>query len=355
MPFLGKQPTAGFASIVKDDLTGNGTTGPYTLSKQVANANDIAVFVGNVRQEPTDAYTVSGNQLTMTGTVSSSQNFYVLHIAGTVESSVVPAAGTSVPGAFDVAGALTTSGDFTASNSSGHRSLTVKGNQLSNYQGGSILLANEAMGTNYGGTYLYHHKAGGGATTTNAAFNISQRTATGSYVSNIWNVDYDNTVQTFYLPNGALSGSAVMQMESNGAIKKPYQPSFFAQWNAGGDGTVNANNIFPCATALYNVGSHYNTSTYTFTAPVSGIYFFWGQTWSKTNGGQARMSFRKNGTSTRLAQHGFHSAPQDTAQTMLVVASLSANDYVAMYADDSNHTVHAGGVPHTYWGGYLLG
>ena len=91
MPFLGKQPTSGFASIVKDDLTGNGTTGPYTLSKQVANANDIAVFVGNVRQEPTDAYTVSGNQLTMTGAVSSSINFYVLHIAGTVESSVVPA------------------------------------------------------------------------------------------------------------------------------------------------------------------------------------------------------------------------------------------------------------------------
>ena len=51
MPFLGKQPTSGFASIVKDDLTGNGTTSTYTLSKQVANANDIAVFVGNVRQE----------------------------------------------------------------------------------------------------------------------------------------------------------------------------------------------------------------------------------------------------------------------------------------------------------------
>lgn len=94
MPFIGKQPTSGFASIVKDDLTGNGTTGPYTLSKQVANANDIAVFVGNVRQEPTDAYTVNGNQLTMTGTVSSSVNFYVLHIAGTLESSVVPADGT---------------------------------------------------------------------------------------------------------------------------------------------------------------------------------------------------------------------------------------------------------------------
>ena len=55
MPFLGKNPTAGFASIVKDDFTPDGSTTAFTLSKQVANANDIAVFVGNVRQEPTDA------------------------------------------------------------------------------------------------------------------------------------------------------------------------------------------------------------------------------------------------------------------------------------------------------------
>jgi len=91
MPFIGKSPTAGFASIVKDDLTPNGSTTAFTLSKQVANANDIAVFLGNVRQEPTDAYTVSGTTLTMSEAPASGLNFYVLHIAGTHESSVVPA------------------------------------------------------------------------------------------------------------------------------------------------------------------------------------------------------------------------------------------------------------------------
>ena len=94
MPFLGKQPTAGFASIVKDDLTPNGSTTAFTLSKQVANANDIAVFLGNVRQEPTDAYTISGTTLTMSEAPASGLNFYVLHIAGTLESSVIPADGT---------------------------------------------------------------------------------------------------------------------------------------------------------------------------------------------------------------------------------------------------------------------
>ena len=94
MPFIGKNPTAGFASIVKDDFTPNGSTTAFTLSKQVANANDIAVFVGNVRQEPTDAYSVNGTTLTMTEAVASGLNFYVLHIAGTHESSVVPADNT---------------------------------------------------------------------------------------------------------------------------------------------------------------------------------------------------------------------------------------------------------------------
>ena len=106
MPFIGKQPTAGFASIVKDDFTADGSTTVFTLSKQVANANDIAVFVGNVRQEPTDAYTVNGTTLTMSAAPASAINFYVLHIAGTVESSVIPADGT-ISSAKIVSGAIT--------------------------------------------------------------------------------------------------------------------------------------------------------------------------------------------------------------------------------------------------------
>lgn len=109
MPFIGKNPTAGFSTIVKNDLTPDGSTTAFTLSKNVASANDIAVFVGNVRQEPTDAYTVSGATLTMSVAPATGINFYVMHIAGTLESSVVPAAGTTVPGAFGVSGALTTS------------------------------------------------------------------------------------------------------------------------------------------------------------------------------------------------------------------------------------------------------
>ena len=91
MPFLGNQPQQGFAnSVVKDDFTPNGSTTAFTLSKSAASANDIEVYVGNVRQEPTDAYSVSGTTLTMTAAPASGVNFYVLFIAGVNESSLVP-------------------------------------------------------------------------------------------------------------------------------------------------------------------------------------------------------------------------------------------------------------------------
>ena len=96
MPFIGKNPTAGFAAIVKDTFTPNGSATTFTLSKQVANANDIAVFVGNVRQQPTTAYTVNGTTLDFgSGNApASGLDFYVLHIGGTQESSIIPADNT---------------------------------------------------------------------------------------------------------------------------------------------------------------------------------------------------------------------------------------------------------------------
>jgi hypothetical protein len=106
MPFLGKQPPSGFSSYTKQDLTADGSTTGFTLNKNVASANDVEVFVGNVRQEPTDAYSVSGNTLTMTAAPSSGTNFYVLFKEAT-QSTTVPAAGTTVPGTFEVQSTFT--------------------------------------------------------------------------------------------------------------------------------------------------------------------------------------------------------------------------------------------------------
>ena len=77
MAYVGNTPAAAYTSIAKQDITGDGGTG-YTLDHAVANENEIEVFVNNVRQEPSVAYTVSGTALTMTGNVAASDDFYVV-------------------------------------------------------------------------------------------------------------------------------------------------------------------------------------------------------------------------------------------------------------------------------------
>jgi len=107
MPFLGKTPAQGFVnSVTKDDFTPNGTTTAFTLSKAPATVNEIEVYVGNVRQEPTDAYSVSGTTLAMTEAPATGTNFYVMHIGGTTQSSTTLPGGSVVPGALSVSGDL---------------------------------------------------------------------------------------------------------------------------------------------------------------------------------------------------------------------------------------------------------
>jgi len=82
MPYLGNIPASEFRSIDYQDFTG--VTGSpakrgFTLNSQVHSANDLEVFVNNVRQEPGVAYTVASTTLTMTGDVETTDDFYVVY------------------------------------------------------------------------------------------------------------------------------------------------------------------------------------------------------------------------------------------------------------------------------------
>ena len=92
MGYVGNQTTTAYTSMTKQDITGDGTSN-YTLSHAVANANEIEVYINNVRQEPTTAYSASGTALTMTGTVASSDNFYVV-FQGKAVGTVTPPDGS---------------------------------------------------------------------------------------------------------------------------------------------------------------------------------------------------------------------------------------------------------------------
>ena len=92
MAYLGASPLASFASPSKDTFSGDNSTTAFTMGQSVGDPNQIEVFVDNVRQEPTEAYTVSGTTLSFTGTpATGSNNIYVVHISNSL--SVTPPSG----------------------------------------------------------------------------------------------------------------------------------------------------------------------------------------------------------------------------------------------------------------------
>ena len=101
MPYLGTAAQGSFGTGTKDRFSGNNSSTSFTMSRSVGNANDIDVFVENVRQEPSIAYTVSGTTLSFTGTpATGSNNIYVVHKAASV--NVVPPSGRSTDNVADL-------------------------------------------------------------------------------------------------------------------------------------------------------------------------------------------------------------------------------------------------------------
>tara|TARA_B100000965_G_scaffold49097_1_gene36114 strand:+ start:1704 stop:2762 length:1059 start_codon:yes stop_codon:yes gene_type:complete len=89
MPFLGNKPTNNFTSFEKQDITGSGTTS-YTLAHAVNNEKDIDLYINHVHQEPTTAYSASGTTLTLTESISSSDDCYVLFRSRAILSATPP-------------------------------------------------------------------------------------------------------------------------------------------------------------------------------------------------------------------------------------------------------------------------
>ena len=127
MAYLGASPLASFASPSKDTFSGNNSTTAFTMGQSVGDPNQIEVFVDNVRQEPTSAYTVNGTTLTFTGTpATGSNNIYVIHKQGVIGNGLIPTSGRSsdrvgsltVDGASTLTGNITTSGNISATSGS---------------------------------------------------------------------------------------------------------------------------------------------------------------------------------------------------------------------------------------------
>lgn len=135
-----------------------------------------------------------------------------------------------------------------------------------------------------------------------------------------------------------------MRIDSAGRVTMPYQPAFRA---TGAIGTIGANySTLPYPTVDFNIGGHYNSSTYRFTAPVSGRYMITGhlvptgnnqnqtsELFLMVNGSTSNRVFLDRRLKTQATSSNSFSLGGST------IISLNANDYITWSIVAVNGTV----------------
>ena len=228
-----------FQSLVGKRFNGDGSTTDFTLDVAPGSTLDIEVFVGNVRQDPNSAYTLSGTTLSFTGAPpSGTNNIYVVHQAKSVGTIDVPASFLSDAQTFS--GGLTSSGTTTVSGA-----LTASG------------------GVTLSGTTPTLTIGDAGAEDAKIVFDGNAQD---------YYVGLDDSADALTIGNGsALGTTTAINVASDGQVTKPQQSAFLAL-NDGGDSITNATTTtIALDSEIFDVNG--DVSSDTFTAPETGKYY----------------------------------------------------------------------------------
>jgi len=217
MAYIGNAPAEAYSNISYQDFgTQSGTT--FTLDFPAGAPGELEVFVNNVRQEPSVAYTVSGTTLTMTGTVAATDDFYVV-FQGKAQQTVTHPANTALvatTGTFS--GALTaTTGTFSGAVSMGANNIT--------FSNGNGIDFSATAGSGATSSILYDYEEG--TFTPTFATGVTSPAYTeqsGRYTKTGRHVYFEISIN---LASGSGNGSTV----TLGGL--PYSPSSSAPYGAG--------------------------------------------------------------------------------------------------------------------------
>jgi len=322
MAFIGNTvQTQGFTPAI-DYFSGNASTVTFTLSRPVVSVAQMIVSVANVIQNPASAYTVSGNSITFSSAPPSGTNNIWVEYTSLITTYAAISQSPSVIGDITASGGYLATGSFNNSFLDGTIVDYVTGmgritagpaDGITLYNGGTTgrtaLLTAAASGqvgigtispvapltvyTSSGNTAVVQKSGGAAAiaygsdTTANfltEAINgggVNFYTGTGSWASPSW--------------------TSRMVINSSGYVTTPYQPAF----SVGRSNPSVASNTYVIYDLVQsNIGSCYNSSTGTFTAPVAGTYNITYSMLASTNSTVYRMDLYKNNAIFSLGAAG---------------------------------------------------
>jgi hypothetical protein len=389
----------GFSPAV-DYFNGDGTTVTFTLSRPVASVAQLTAVIENVIQNPSTAFTVSGSSITFTSAPPAGSNNIWVEYTSLVTTYAALSQDPTVIGDITATGGYSSTGDYGQSFVDGVIMDYVTGNArittgasdaVTIYNGGTssrtaLMTLSAAGNVGIGTTSPVGALDVRGAITSRSSSTASANSAGfyagGAYTGNrflLANLDavsganniyygggsgsYESATNHFFLTGSAGSlgnGTTRMVIDSSGRVTMPYQVAFSACGAA-----TNLTTSAATAMAFSNlistvVGSTrsggYNTSTYRYTAPVTGLYCFTLIVYPNGGSGYTQYAPYKNGSLINTATDQFlitSSYSDSYMATGTIIIELTANDYVDMRPRSGYTAKYFGG--HSVFSGYLIG
>ena len=349
-----------FQSLQGKRFNGDGSTTDFTLDVAPGNVLDIEVFVGNVRQDPNSAYTLSGTTLTFTGAPpSGTNNIYVVHQAksvGTIDPPATETIAKTFSGGLTSSGATTVSGALVASSTAqfdtigvgAAKDLGVGLHIRTADSGASVATDSDELvieGSGASGMSILSGASSNGK----IAFNDSGGNSRGAI---IYEHDGDNLrFQT--------AATDALKIDSAGHVTTPLNPAFRLVQSSSGD-YANGHTAFTSnTTEQYDVNSDL-ASNGTFTAPVTGTYLFTIGIADANSTDDTTYDMRLI-TSNRDYRWGIRNKFEDNTTgitTMTVKGSvlvdMDANDTASVQVATSVTITIEGNVEHSFFSGALL-
>ena len=169
---------------------------------------------------------------------------------------------------------------------------------------------------------------------------------------------YDGDLRFYTSDHSSASttiGDERMRIDQYGRVTMPYQPAFGSTKNGHWTETAGGN-IITSWTAQTNIGSHFNTSTGRFTAPVQGTYHFDLNVMTQTSSGDLQFQFYKNGSQI----YGSNSTEDGSSYRETTISAniyLNVGDYVdpVQYSNTTNSNVVVYTGVYSHYHGYLIG
>jgi len=175
----------------------------------------------------------------------------------------------------------------------------------------------------------------------------------GSYAGTVgtkWGTYLTGETKNYFSGNVGIGVSNPSQkLDVNGYIKSKLI-AFHAYNDSGGD--QSSGTTFPANVEIYDYGGCYNTSNYTFSAPVNGLYHFWWYAYTNTSAGTASRWFLKKNGNSNIAQSG--QTIGQGGQSYSVDTYLIAGDQIKLTSASVYKMYWYGSISHNGWGCHLV-